>query len=147
MYMFELFNWYSAGLSVIILAITEIIIVQYIYGFKRFMKNIQEDMGIWVPLPLYGYWAVTWCCITPLALSIIFVLSIYYYSPAYWGDYVFPADIQTLGWFITVCSIAFIPMGAAWVLWKGEVRGIDLITATEVNTNPFGRQRSVHCTS
>ena len=30
--MFELFNWYSAGLSVIILAITEIIIIQYIYG-------------------------------------------------------------------------------------------------------------------
>ena len=31
-YMFELFNWYSAGLSVIILAITEIIFVQYVYG-------------------------------------------------------------------------------------------------------------------
>lgn len=31
-YMFELFNWYSAGLSVIILAITEIVVVQYIYG-------------------------------------------------------------------------------------------------------------------
>ena len=30
--MFELFNWYSAGLSVIILAITEIIVIQYIYG-------------------------------------------------------------------------------------------------------------------
>ena len=32
MYMFELFNWYSAGLSVITLAIFEIILIQYVYG-------------------------------------------------------------------------------------------------------------------
>lgn len=31
-YMFELFNWYSASLSIVIVAIVEIIAVIYIYG-------------------------------------------------------------------------------------------------------------------
>ncbi|XP_063599881.1 sodium- and chloride-dependent glycine transporter 2-like [Penaeus indicus] len=129
-YMFELFNWYSAGLSVIILAITEIVVVQYIYGFKNFMRNIREEMGIYIPLPLYGYWAATWLFVTPVSLLIIFILSIYFFVPAYWGDYTYPGHIQTLGWFICVCSIVFIPLGAIYAVWKGDKRGMDLVRAS-----------------
>ncbi|XP_042873249.1 sodium- and chloride-dependent glycine transporter 2-like [Penaeus japonicus] len=129
-YMFELFNWYSAGLSVIILAITEIVVVQYIYGFKNFMRNIREEMNIYMPLPLYGYWAATWLVITPLSLAIIFLMSVYYFVPAYWGTYTYPNSIQTLGWFICVSSIIFIPLGAIYVVWKGNKKGKELIMAS-----------------
>lgn len=40
LYMFELFNWYSAGISVIILAITEIIVLQYVYGKSHFWNSL-----------------------------------------------------------------------------------------------------------
>ena len=41
-----------------------------ILGFKKFMKDIQEVMGIWIPRPLYAYWAVTWLFITPVLLIV-----------------------------------------------------------------------------
>lgn len=40
MYMFELFNFYSAGISVLILAISEVLIVSYLYG--EFNYSIQK---------------------------------------------------------------------------------------------------------
>lgn len=129
-YMFELFNFYSAGISVIILAITEIILIQYIYGFKNFMRNIRKEIGIYIPMPLFGYWAATWLVITPVSLAVILVMSIYYFTPASFGDYTYPENIQTLGWFICVCSIILIPLGAIFVLVKGEHKGKELILVT-----------------
>ena len=84
------------------------------------MRHITDDMKIWVPMPLYGYWAATWCVITPLSLFVIFCMSLYYTEPAYWGDYVFPADIQALGWFICICSIILLPVMAIYVVVKGD---------------------------
>ncbi|KAK4318107.1 hypothetical protein Pmani_010875 [Petrolisthes manimaculis] len=127
LYMFELFNWYSAGISVIILAITEIILLQGVYGFKNFMRNIREEIGIYIPLPLYVYWTVTWLFITPLALLIILIMSIYYFTPAYIDDYVYPSNIQSLGWCLCACSIVFIPLGAIFILIKGKTKGMALL--------------------
>lgn len=62
--------------------------------------------------------------------QVIFLMSIYYFVPAYWGDYTYPNNIQTLGWFICVCSIAFIPLGAIYTVWKGDKRGMDLVKAS-----------------
>ncbi|XP_042228202.1 sodium- and chloride-dependent glycine transporter 1-like [Homarus americanus] len=128
MYMFELFNWYSAGISVLILAITEVILIQYVYGFRNFMRNIRQEMGIYMPFPLYVYWAATWLVITPVALTVILIISIVKFTPAYFGDYVFPYNIQTLGWFISFSSIVFIPLGAIYVLVKGNKKGKELFT-------------------
>ena len=71
-YMFELFNSYSAGLAVVILAITEVIAVQYVYGFKNLMNAITKEIGIWIPAPLYYYWTATWLFITPVSLAVSF---------------------------------------------------------------------------
>lgn len=109
-FMFELFFWYSAGLSVIILAITQVFGIQVLYGFNNFMKNIKE-MGINIPLPIKCYWAVTWLFTTPISLMIIAFTSIYFFVPAYWGDYVFPENIQILGWCLCASSMGFIPIG------------------------------------
>lgn len=129
-YMFELFNWYSAGISVIVLAITEIVLIQYIYGFKNFMRNIREEIGIYIPTPLYMYWTATWLVITPALLLIILFLSFYFFVPAYFGSYTYPPNIQVLGWFICISSIIFIPLGALYVLVKGEHTGRELIRAS-----------------
>lgn len=57
-------------------------------------------------------------------------MSIHYTAPAYFGDYVFPGIIQTLGWFICVSSIVIIPLGTIFVVFKGKHRGMDLIRAS-----------------
>lgn len=130
MYMFELFNFYSAGISVIILAIIELLLISYVYGFKKFMNHITNDMGIWVPRPLYGYWAVTWCFLTPVSLVLILAISFINFVPAYVADYVFPTNIQVLGWLITASSVMLVPIFAIYIVWKGEHRGLDLVRAT-----------------
>lgn len=129
--MFELFNGWSAGLSVIVCAILEIIVIQYIYGIKKFIHHITDDMGIHMPLPLKAYWYATWGFITPALLFVILCLSLYNVSPASWGEYVFEANIQVLAWFVCISSISIIPICAIWVIWKGDKKGKELFQHSE----------------
>ncbi|XP_037799618.1 sodium- and chloride-dependent betaine transporter-like [Penaeus monodon] len=115
--MFELFFWYSAGISVIILAIAQIVGVVWVYGFRRFLSNIKE-MGVYIPAPLKAYWLATWVFITPVMLVVICFFYIYFFVPAYWGDYVFPANIQILGWLLSASSMGLIPLGALAAICK-----------------------------
>lgn len=46
--------------------------------------------------------------------QMIVFFTFYFYVPAYWGDYVFPYEIQVLGWLLCCSSISFIPLGALW---------------------------------
>ena len=41
-YLFELFNLYSAGLSVIVLAVVETLVVNYVYGMKPYNPAIAD---------------------------------------------------------------------------------------------------------
>merc|ERR1712013_445298 len=45
LFMFELINWYSASFGLLVCAITEVILVMWVYGHQRFFDNIAE-MGI-----------------------------------------------------------------------------------------------------
>ncbi|XP_050710810.1 sodium- and chloride-dependent glycine transporter 2-like [Eriocheir sinensis] len=119
-YMFELFFFFSSSVSVIILAIVEIVAIQYVYGFKKFYRHITEDMGIGIPRPLQAYWTVTWLVVTPLALLIILVFSFIYFVPAYWGDYEFPSGIQVLGWLLVFSSVILIPLGMIYATVAGS---------------------------
>lgn len=140
-FLFELLNLYSAGLCVIILAITEVIVVQYIYGHTRFMHNIEKEIGIWIPLPLKFYWKITWLFVTPVSLLLVFVMSILYWVPAYWGDYLLPDSAQTLGWLIAFSSISLVVLTAIFVLIKGEHRGKDLVRPTKLFCPPHERRK------
>lgn len=118
-YMFELFNWFSGWLAVIVFAVLEVVTVAHIYGFKRFMKNITEEMGIYVPKFMYVYWASTWLILTPGVLTVIFIFSIYFYTPAYYGSYVYPPAIQGLGWGLVVAALLCLPAAALYqIFWK-----------------------------
>ncbi|CAL4138729.1 unnamed protein product [Meganyctiphanes norvegica] len=130
-YMFELFFTWSAGLSVLFIAIVEVTLVSYVFGFRNFMKLIQEEMGIYVPTILYGYWGLMWCVITPLSLSVIFVMSCVTVTKAQYGDYVFPDNIQVLAWLLLGASIILIPIFALYQVLKGNYVGKELFMPTE----------------
>jgi len=127
-YMFELFNSFSGWLSVIVFAIVEVVTVSYLYGFKRFMKNIQEEMGVYIPKFMYAYWASTWLVLSPLVLTMVFVMSIAFYKPAYYADYEYPPAVQGLGWLLVLVSLLCVPGYALYQAfylkksWK-ELRG------------------------
>merc|ERR1712117_217843 len=70
-YMFSLIDSYASSWGLLICAITEIILVMWVYGFKRFLANI-KNMGIKIPMFMKVYWVGMWVVVTPLVL--IFVL-------------------------------------------------------------------------
>lgn len=128
--MFELFFTWSAGLSVLFIAIVEVIVVAYVFGFRNFMKLIEEEMGIYVPRILYGYWGLMWCFVTPVSLSVIFIMSCATVTKAQYGDYVFPDNIQVLAWLLLGVSIILVPAFALYQVLKGDYVGKDLFRAT-----------------
>ncbi|XP_071516724.1 sodium- and chloride-dependent betaine transporter-like [Panulirus ornatus] len=119
MYMFELFFFYSASVSIITLCIVQQCSVHYTYGFKKMMSNI-EEMGIRLRGPLYWYFSLAWLLLIPVVLSFLFIWSIYSFVPAQWGDYLFPKNIQILGWFLSTSSIACIPLAALCVIFTNK---------------------------
>lgn len=50
--------------------------------------------------------------------QLICFFYIYFFVPAYWGDYVFPPSIQVLGWLLSASSMGLIPLGALAALCK-----------------------------
>ena len=67
-YIFQLFNWYSAGWNLILIALFEIIVVMGSHGFESVMDNL-EEMRVKVPWILRIYFKATWQFLTPLVLS------------------------------------------------------------------------------
>lgn len=61
--------------------------VCWIYGLKRFVRDIEFMLGI----KLNAYWKLTWAYVIPIILIFIFVYSMVIYKPLRDGDYVYPA--------------------------------------------------------
>merc|ERR1712200_40971 len=58
-----------------------------------------------------------WCCITPLVLTFVLIMTFVQYTPAYSYSfeppdykYVFPAGIQLLGWLMALVAVVIIPV-------------------------------------
>lgn len=122
--MFELLQLQSASLSVISLAIIEIILVQWIYGHRKFLHHIRNEMGIVMLRVLRYYWSATWCVITPLSLGVIFVVSCYFTSPAKFDDYEYPDNIQVLGYFIMAAPWAVLLFFIIHTAYKKKCKGL-----------------------
>ena len=65
--------------------------VCWIYGLKRFMRDIEFMLG----LKLNAYWKLTWAYVIPIVLIFIFIYSMVIYKPLGDGakptEYVYPA--------------------------------------------------------
>jgi len=104
-YMFNLLDSYSAGWSLLILSLTEIIVVVFIYGYDNFANNIKEMIG---HRP-FIYWQVVWRFITPLLLLAVLLFSWYNYTPVSYGDYMYPDWVNAIGWLMGFFSVIMIP--------------------------------------
>ena len=127
-YMFSLIDSYASSWGLLICALTEVILVMYVYGFRRFFDNI-EEMGIRIPMVLKYYWISMWTVVTPLILGIILIMTFVQYSPAsslsYGDTYVFPGKIQAMGWLMALCPAFIIITGGIFSWWNRGRSGRD----------------------
>ncbi|XP_058453847.1 sodium- and chloride-dependent glycine transporter 2 isoform X2 [Malaya genurostris] len=95
MYLLQLFDWYAASISVILVCIMEIVAVAWIYGVREFVRDIEFMIGKRIEY----YWVVSWKYITPLILTV----EISYNGVSY------PRWAVVLGWVSCSLSMVCIP--------------------------------------
>ena len=101
-FMFTLIDSFSSSWSLLLLAITEVLLIIWVYGYTNFFGNIRE-MGIRLPKVSFYYWSANWFVLTPIILSFITISTWVNFVPASYTlmgkeVYVFPNGIQGLGW-------------------------------------------------
>nr|XP_054754526.1 sodium- and chloride-dependent glycine transporter 1-like [Lytechinus pictus] len=114
-YMFELINWYSCWISLMLVGCFECLAVVYFYGVRRFMGDIRRMVAeyTWmqpVLTPLLYWYSSCWLVITPAIILFITVFGMINYVPVYFGDYVYPKWSEVLGWLMAVVPLLTIPL-------------------------------------
>lgn len=126
-YWFTMFNDYGATFSLLFIVLIEIITVSYIYGIRRFEKDIEDMLG---HRPNW-YWKIMWVAVSPTLLIALFIFYIVKYiqggTPTYqaWDkdlgksvvmDY--PPYAQAFIGLLLVSSVSCVPLTALYVFWR-----------------------------
>ncbi|XP_058888979.1 sodium- and chloride-dependent GABA transporter 1-like [Acipenser ruthenus] len=116
-FFFQLLDHHTAVVSLMFLAFFEVVAICWIFGVKRLTRIVTEMLGA----PPNMFFKVCWWVISPLLVMIILISSIVQYSPARYGKtYTYPPWAEVLGWFFSLCSIIWIPLGAVHTLYYSE---------------------------
>ncbi|XP_019625288.1 PREDICTED: sodium-dependent proline transporter-like isoform X1 [Branchiostoma belcheri] len=108
MYWLQLLDWYSAGFSLMIISLCLTIAIQYVYGMKRFSKDIKTMLGFEPPI----YFKVCWVAITPALLMFILIFNLVQFNPVTYGDYEYPNWAEIMGLLMGLSSCLLIPVVA-----------------------------------
>ncbi|KAF1378862.1 hypothetical protein PFLUV_G00194910 [Perca fluviatilis] len=112
-YVFQLMDHYTAIVSIMFLAVFEVIAICWCYGVNRLSDNLEEMTGKRANI----FFRLCWLIVAPVLITVILIFSIIQFKPARYGDYVFPPWAQAVGWVIAMGSIIWIPLGAVHTLW------------------------------
>uniref|UniRef100_G3NKB5 Transporter n=1 Tax=Gasterosteus aculeatus TaxID=69293 RepID=G3NKB5_GASAC len=131
-YWFTMFNDYGANFSLLFIVLIEVIAVSYIYGIKRFEKDIEDMLG---HRPNW-YWKIMWGGISPLLLITLFIVYIVNYirggTPTYqaWDKELgksvvmeYPVFAQVFIGLLLASSISCIPLTALYVYCRKRKHG------------------------
>ncbi|XP_055338461.1 sodium- and chloride-dependent glycine transporter 2-like [Paramacrobiotus metropolitanus] len=113
--LFDIFDSYAGGFSVLFPAFFEIVIVMWVYGLDRFIDDLKDMLGKRGDVGYY--WRTTWGFLAPLTLFFILVISFVFYSPLNHGE-TLPAWADLIGWGLALASIIQIPVFAVIVVWQ-----------------------------
>ncbi|KAJ8273170.1 hypothetical protein GJAV_G00098420 [Gymnothorax javanicus] len=126
-YWFAIFNDYACTFSLLLIVLMEIISVCYIYGLKRFEKDIESMIG---HRPCW-YWKAVWAAIGPIIIIGLFVFYISVYIRGGTHTYLawdkdlgrsvpkeYPVSAQVVIIFLIVSSISCIPLTALYAFCK-----------------------------
>uniref|UniRef100_A0A3P9JV59 Transporter n=1 Tax=Oryzias latipes TaxID=8090 RepID=A0A3P9JV59_ORYLA len=132
-YWFTMFNDYGATFSLLLIVLIEVITVSYIYGIRRFEKDIEDMLG---HRPNW-YWKIMWVVVSPLLLISLFVFYIVTYiqggTPTYqaWDKDVgksvqmeYPVFGQVFIGLLLVSSVSCIPLAALYAFCRKRKHGI-----------------------
>ncbi|KAL4636122.1 sodium- and chloride-dependent GABA transporter 1-like [Arapaima gigas] len=108
-YVFQLMDHYTAVVSLMFLAFFEVLAICWIFGVRRLSSMVEKMLG----KPPNVFFRACWMVLSPMLVLCILISSIIQYTPARYGKmYIYPAWAEVVGWFISLLSIVWIPLGA-----------------------------------
>jgi len=106
-YVFHIFdNYGAAGWCLLFIALCECIAMAWMFGINRFWNHVCEMIGFIPAVPFFKW---CWAVITPLSTSVLMLVSLAFYKPLKYGDYIYPGWGLAICWFLTFSSILWIP--------------------------------------
>ncbi|KAJ8952516.1 hypothetical protein NQ318_003312 [Aromia moschata] len=130
MYWVQLFDWYSASISVVLICLVEVLIVGWTYG----VKNFKEDIEFMIKEKISWFWTISWKVTTPSILAFIFYATIKYNTRISYQGIVYPDWAINIGWASCYTSMLCIPVYMGYRLLYEE-RG-DLIDRLKTAIRP-----------
>lgn len=137
-YWLTIFNDYGANFSLLFVVLIEVITVSYIYGLKRFSKDIEDMLGHAPNL----YWKVMWGAVSPLLLISLLIFYIINYiqggTPTYqaWNKEQgeselteYPVFGQAMIGLLIVSSVSCVPATALYVFCRRRRPGAIAVSA------------------
>ncbi|XP_038055503.1 sodium- and chloride-dependent glycine transporter 1-like [Patiria miniata] len=116
-YLLTIMNAFSAGLSVLIIAMLECFVIAYVYGADRFLDDLNVMLGF---RPGF-YWKACWKLVSPAFLTFIIIFTFVGYSRMTYNKvYLYPVWAECLGWLMTLASILPIVVYPIYYLLKQE---------------------------
>jgi len=104
-YVLNLMDTYGASLSVLVIAVAEMVALMWGYGFDNFSLDIKAMLGF---TPGW-YFKVCWVVISPLLLVAIFIASCADWQQPSYGSTPYPTWAHAIGWALTLVSVIQIP--------------------------------------
>nr|CAD7423107.1 unnamed protein product [Timema monikensis] len=134
MYWLQLMDKYAANWSVLLIAISECVLISWVYGANRFLQDIQDMIG-----PQSRAWRFFWCwmwrIVTPSALLFILFFNWVEYTPVKYGDYVYPIWADAIGWVFGVFPVTIIISVACYKMCT-KAEGTIIQSASPHDTKP-----------
>ncbi|XP_041844103.1 sodium- and chloride-dependent transporter XTRP3-like [Melanotaenia boesemani] len=131
-YWFTMFNDYGATFSLLFIVLIEVVTVSYIYGIRRFEKDIEDMLG---HRPNW-YWKIMWAGVSPLLLIGLFLFYIVNYiqggTPTYqaWNKDLgksvqteYPVFSQVFIGMLLVSSVSCVPLTALYAFCQERKYG------------------------
>ncbi|XP_076656020.1 sodium- and chloride-dependent glycine transporter 1 [Halictus rubicundus] len=106
-YWLQLMDKYAANWSVLLIAISECLLIGWIYGADRFLDNVQQMIGPRSRLWRF-FWTWMWRVVTPATLFFILFFNWVEYQPLTFGGYVYPTWANNVGWAIGLIPVLVI---------------------------------------
>ncbi|XP_045190206.2 sodium- and chloride-dependent creatine transporter 1-like [Mercenaria mercenaria] len=108
MYVFQLFDYYSAsGLVLLWICFFEAVVVSWVFGEERFQEAAEMMIGRRFPC----WFFMCWKYIIPVITSAIFIFSIVSFKPlTYEKTYIYPRWAQAIGFCMALVSMSCIPV-------------------------------------
>lgn len=115
-YLFEIFQEYTANTSLVFIGFFEVVVIALIYGFNRFQDDVYMMLK---KKPAKYYLFATWCITAPILTATItmanLVTSTELVAPAEAGypEYEYPKWSTALGW--SIFAICILPVPAFFI--------------------------------